>query len=259
MRLKSVFISDVHLGSRHSHASELLEFLSLVKNCAPEKFYIVGDFIDGWKLKRNWYWDDNASLIVRKILSLIRRETEIFWVAGNHDEFIREFIDDFRLFNFGHIHLGNEFIHETNDKKFLVVHGDMFDLVTSYAKWLCWLGDIGYDILLYMNRFINGFRRIFKMPHWSLSKAIKYNVKKAVNYVSDFERVMIRYARDRDCAGCICGHIHTAANTTLEDGFIYLNSGDWMESCTAILEDMDGNFKLYHHHEDSDRQLLSTA
>lgn len=246
---RSLFISDVHLGSRHARTTELLEFLSVIKEQAsPERLYIVGDFIDGWKLKRNWYWNDDASLIIRKILSFLRRDTEILYVAGNHDEFMREFIDDFHLSDFGSIHLGNEFVHETpSGKRLLVTHGDMFDLATKYARWLCWLGDVGYDFLLHANRFNNWVRRNVGCKPWSLSKAVKHNVKQAVNFISSFEQHLVHYAREKDCAGCVCGHIHTADLKVLPDGFVYANTGDWVESLTAIVEDHDGRFGLYHH------------
>jgi UDP-2,3-diacylglucosamine pyrophosphatase LpxH len=251
MRVKTLFISDIHLGCSHASTRELLDFLNLVKDTSPpEKIYIVGDFIDGWKLKRNWHWTDESSLVIRKLLSFLRRNTQLYWVAGNHDEFIREFIEDFHLLDFGHIHLGNEFYHVTADgRRLLVVHGDMFDMVSQYAKWLCWLGDIGYDILLKMNQIICWFRKQFRLKHWSLSKMIKANVKKAVNYVSDFEKCLAAYALDRECHGVVCGHIHTAALETLDGDFIYANTGDWVESCTAIYEDYEGQLHLYNHHE----------
>jgi UDP-2,3-diacylglucosamine pyrophosphatase LpxH len=249
MKMRSLFISDVHLGSAHASTKELLQFLDKVKDKhPPEKLYIVGDFIDGWKLKRNWYWSDESSLVIRKILSFLHKGTEIYYIAGNHDEFMREFIEDFRINDFGHIRLGNEFIHEAADgNKYLVVHGDMFDMVAKYAKWLCRLGDIGYDILLRLNRLVNWWRRLLRRRNWSLSKAIKANVKKAVNYVSDFETFLIAYSRECGCNGCICGHIHTPDLKPLQDGFIYANTGDWVESLTAIWEDHDGKLHLYHH------------
>jgi UDP-2,3-diacylglucosamine pyrophosphatase LpxH len=257
--IKNLFISDAHLGSRHAATSELLDFLTRVKDeSPPEKLYIVGDFIDGWKLRRNWYWNNDHNLIIRKILSLVRRDTEIYYIAGNHDEFLRDFIDVFSLLEFGNIKLGNEFIHDAvNGSKILVTHGDAFDMVTKYGRWLCWLGDIGYDLLLWANRFVNRVRRIFRRKkHWSLSKAIKHNVKKAVNYVSNFEHVLTEHARSQGCNGCLCGHIHTAALNRLEDGFIYMNTGDWVESCTAIIEGHDGRFSLYHH-RDGQREYLA--
>jgi UDP-2,3-diacylglucosamine pyrophosphatase LpxH len=248
MDIKTLFISDTHLGSRHSHTADLLAFLDRVKDeSPPEKIYIVGDFIDGWKLKRNWTWDDQTSLVVRKLLSFLRRDAQIYWVAGNHDEFIRGFIDDFHLLDFGHIHIGNEFEHTAADgTKYLVVHGDQFDLVAKYAKWLCYLGDRGYSFLLWANRFINWGRRVLGLRRWSLSKAIKYNVKQACNFISDFEAVLGSYAKDRGFGGVVCGHIHHPELRTA-DGFVYANTGDWVESCTAIYEDRDGRFHLYQH------------
>lgn len=131
----------------------------------------------------------------------------------------------------------------------MVAHGDMFDMVAQYAKWLCWLGDMGYELLLYINRFINWFRRVLRLRRWSLSKAVKANVKKACNFISDFETCLTAYAREHGCVGCICGHIHSADLKRLEDGFIYANTGDWVESCTAIYEDRQGRLHQYHHHE----------
>ena len=249
MNIKTLFISDVHLGSEFSASNDLLEFLSKVKQeSPPEKIYIVGDFIDGWKLKRNWFWDDNCNLVVRKLLSFIRRDTQIFWVSGNHDEFLKGFIEDFHLIDFGHIHIGNEFLHTTvNGEKFLVTHGDMFDMVAKYAKWLCKLGGIGYEILLRANKFINWARKILGLKRWSLSKAIKRNVKKACSFMSDFEECLKSYAKEKDCQGVICGHIHSAALKT-EDGFTYVNTGDWVESCTAVYEDHEGILHMYNHH-----------
>jgi len=249
--MKNLFISDVHLGSKHSRTKELLDFLTQIKDTPPEKLYIIGDFIDGWKLKRNWYWDNNSNLILRRILGFLRKGTEIYYVAGNHDDFLREFMEDFNILEFGSIHIGDEFIHETvKGENLLIVHGDMFDLVTRYAKWVSILGDIGYEILLRANTFVHWIRtRVFKMKHWSMSKAIKGGVKKAVNYVSDFEKVLGDYAEERECEGCICGHIHTPDMKRLENGFLYCNTGDWVESCSAIIELEDGTLELKHYHD----------
>jgi UDP-2,3-diacylglucosamine pyrophosphatase LpxH len=248
MDIKTLFISDVHLGSRHSAVAELLQFLSIVKEeSRPEKIYIVGDFIDGWKLKRNWYWDDKNSMVIRKILSFVRRDTEIYWVAGNHDEFVRGFIEDFNLLDFGHVHISNEFIHTCADgKKFLIVHGDNFDMVVKYARWLCHLGAFGYELLMRANSWFNWLRRRFGMKRWSLSKAIKNNVKRACNYVGHFEDCLCNYAREKDCEGVVCGHIHSVALRE-ENGFTYANTGDWVESCTAIYEDSEGVMHIYNH------------
>lgn len=249
MSLRSVFISDVHLGSRHAQTGHLLDFLKQVKRQAGlEQLYIVGDFIDGWKLKRNWYWTDECNLILRKVLSLVKDGTKVYYVAGNHDEFLREFMHDFPLLAFGSVHVGDEFIHETIDgRRLLVTHGDRFDLVTKHAKWLCHLGDLSYELLLRLNTIVTLFRRTLRRPeYWSLSKAIKHNVKRACNYVGDFERYLAAYAQEQGCDGCVCGHIHTAALCST-DGFLYANAGDWVESCSAILEDQAGNLSLWHH------------
>jgi UDP-2,3-diacylglucosamine pyrophosphatase LpxH len=250
MKLRSLFISDVHLGTRHAKTAYLLEFLKNIKRHSTlEKLYIVGDFIDGWKLRRSWYWTDECSLILRKILSLVKEGTEVYYVAGNHDEFLKVFMYDFPLLEFGSVHIGDEFIHATADGQYLlVIHGDRFDLVTKYAKWLCHLGDFGYGFLLRLNTVVNILRRLVRRPeYWSLSKAIKHNVKQACNYVGDFEKYLALYARERGCEGCVCGHIHTAALRRADDGFLYVNTGDWVESCTAIIEDESGSLSLWHY------------
>lgn len=246
MKLKSVFISDTHLGGKFSKTKDLLAFLSIIKDQEPEKLYLIGDFIDGWKLKRNWTWDNDCNLIIRKILSLVKHGTTVYYVAGNHDEFIRDFIHDFTDLDFGNIHIGNEFIHETPDgRKLLVVHGDLFDLAIQF-KFLAIIGDIGYNLLIHLNGWLNFFRRKFNLKYWSLSKAIKSKVKQAGAYIGDFETILADYATEKKCSGVVCGHIHTAAIKKI--GTIdYYNSGDWVESCTALMEYEDGRVELYHH------------
>jgi len=244
----NLFISDVHLGSRHAKTDLLLELLKNPELQKVQKLYIIGDFIDGWKLKRNWYWDDKCNLIIRRILGYSKRNTKIYYVAGNHDDFLREFISEFDHIQFDNIYIGDEFTHIGQDgKKYLIVHGDLFDVVTKYAKWASILGDIGYNMLLQTNYIINWFRsHIFRYKdYWSISKAVKANVKSVVNFVGDFERVLTDYGRSKGCDGCMVGHIHTADMKTLGDGFVYMNTGDWVESCTAIIEYNDGTFELY--------------
>jgi len=251
MQMKTLFISDTHLGSSHAAVPELIDFLTEIKENPPEKIYIVGDFIDGWKLKRNWYWTNDNTRVLRKLLGFIRHGTEIYYIAGNHDEFVRDFIDDFALFDLGSIHIGNEFIHETvKGDKILVLHGDCFDMVCKYANWASHLGDIGYSLLLNLNKFVHYIRRVFCLKRWSFSKAIKKNIKSAVSFISKFETSLVKYSKDKGCAGCVCGHIHTPELRFTEDGFMYANSGDWVESCTAIYEDIEGVFHLYHHPKD---------
>jgi len=245
MKIKTLFFSDTHLGSRHAKSAELLEYLKSLPE-PPEKIYIIGDFIDGWKLKTNWRWNDNCNLVVRKLLSFVKKGTKVHYAVGNHDEFLRSFLPpDTHQLEFGSISLANEFYHETaNGKKLLVVHGDMFDVSIKYARWLCFLGDWGYELLLRANGFINYIRWIFGYKKfWSLSKAVKHKVKKSVNYVGDFETLLTKYCESKDCSGVICGHIHTAKIKNI-DGYMYYNTGDWVESMTAIVEHEDGTMEL---------------
>ena len=248
----SLFISDVHLGSRHAKTDFLLDLLKNSDFHNIKNLYIIGDFIDGWKLKRNWYWDDRCNLIIRRILGYSKRKTRVFYVTGNHDDFLREFINEFEHTKFDNIVIGNEFVHDGVDgKRYMVIHGDVFDIITKYAKWVSVLGDIGYNFLLQMNHVVNWLRNhVFRYKtHWSISKAVKSNIKSAVNFVSDFEKCLIKYGVDNGCNGCICGHIHVADLKTLDDGFVYMNSGDWVESCTGIIEFDDGSFEIYYHAE----------
>lgn len=248
MKVRTLFFSDAHLGSRHSKSSDLLEYLREIKD-VPEKIYIIGDFIDGWKLKRNWCWNDDCNLVVRKLLGFVKKGSQIYYVIGNHDEFLRRFLPESERIDFGSVALSNEFVHVTaNGKRLLVVHGDKFDVSIKYAKWLCFLGDWGYEFLLRMNGFVNFFRRILGFKFWSLSKAIKHKVKKAVNYVGDFELFLTKYCEEKRCSGVVCGHIHTADIKEI-NGYMYYNTGDWVESMTAIVEHEDGRMELIHKHD----------
>jgi UDP-2,3-diacylglucosamine pyrophosphatase LpxH len=245
-KLHSVWISDTHLGSCFSRSKELLEFLKLIKEYEPRYLYLVGDFIDGWKLQRSWYWDDNCNLIIRKILSMVKHGTIVYWIAGNHDEFMRNFMHDTNL---GSIHLGDEFVHTCIDgRKLLVVHGDKFDIAFTmkYTKWLCKLGDIGYGYLIRMNKCINNFRKLFGLKYWSFSQAIKSTVKQATSYIGGFETILANYAKEKELQGVVAGHIHCPTIKTI-DGVTYYNCGDWVENCTAILEYHDGKIELYNH------------
>ncbi len=249
--VKTLFLSDVHLGSRHAQTKALLEFLNDVEeHSPPEKLYIIGDFIDGWKLKRKWKWNNESNLILRKILSFASQGTEVFYIAGNHDDFLRTFMQEFQIVEFGNINVGDEYIHETADgKKLLILHGDQFDLVTRYASWVSKVGDVGYEFLLKLNTYVNAIRSIFTDQKWSLSKAVKGKVKKAVNFVGDFEKYLSKHSREQGCDGCVCGHIHTPEMKVWDDGFLYCNTGDWVESCTAIIEDSTGRLTLYKHYD----------
>lgn len=249
MKLKTVFISDTHLGGVFSQTKDLLDFLSSIKDERPESIYLVGDFIDGWKLQRYWTWNNDCSLVLRKILSLVKHGTIVYYTPGNHDEFIRDYIHDAIEINLGNIHVCNEFIHKTADgRNLLVVHGDLFDLAIKmkFGRLLAKIGDIGYDLLIRLNGIVNFFRKKFNLNYWSLSKAIKSKVKQATAYIGDFEELLADYALERGCSGVVCGHIHTADIKKIKN-VDYYNCGDWVESCTALLEYDDGTIKLYHH------------
>lgn len=248
--VKNLFISDVHLGSYYSKSDLLLDFLTkLKKQCDLENIYIVGDFVDGWKFKRNWSWNDQCNLLLRKLLSFVKGGTAIHWAIGNHDEFLRHYLTEFHEVSLGSIFIRDEFIHTTvSGKKYLIVHGDKFDFVTKYAKWLCIAGDISYEIILRINDFVNFTRRKFGWNHWSMSNAIKQKVKKATNFIGDFENFITKYAKDLECEGIVTGHIHTPCIKKVND-IDYLNCGDWMENCTAILELDSGEFLLYEYYK----------
>jgi UDP-2,3-diacylglucosamine pyrophosphatase LpxH len=244
-RIRSIFISDVHLGCKYTHADSLLAFL---RNHQPQYLYIVGDFVDGWRLRQSWYWNDTYTFLFKRIVDLMKRGTRVYYTPGNHDEFLRNFIE-----NLGSVQLADEFIHVTADRrKLLVTHGDQFDACVLHARWLSHLGDMGYNLLLGLNVVFNGCRRRLGFGYWSLSQAIKARVKQATSYIGNFEEIVTRHAAQRGCAGVICGHIHTPKMTTL-CGIEYYNTGDWVESCTALVEYSDGTFELLY------RPLNSTA
>lgn len=240
-KVKSIFISDVHLGSKFCMSKELHSFL---KKYECENLYLVGDFIDGWKLKKNFYWNDEYSYIIRKILSMLKHNTKIFYISGNHDEFLRNFLPQ----DFGNIIIRDEIVHTTVDgKKVLVIHGDIFDHLTKHMTWAYHLGDKGYSLLLYLNKLFNYIRRSLGLQYWSFSKMAKRNFKEAVNYINNFEYLVAKYAVQNECDFILCGHVHTPVDKQIKiDGkeIRYLNCGDFVESCTAIIEDLDGKFKL---------------
>jgi UDP-2,3-diacylglucosamine pyrophosphatase LpxH len=236
--IRSIFISDAHLGCRYTQAEALLAFL---KNHQPQFLYIVGDFVDGWRLSKSWYWTDTYTYLFKRIVDLMKRGTRVYYTPGNHDEFLRSFTE-----NLGSIHLADEFIHITADhRRMLVTHGDKFDAVVLNARWLSLLGDVGYNLLLGINIVFNAFRRRLGFGYWSLSAAIKSRVKRATSFIGDFEGVVTRHAAQLGCSGVICGHIHTP-RITERNGVVYCNTGDWVESCTALVEYTDGSFELLY-------------
>ena len=234
---RSVWISDVHLGTAGCNAAMLLDFLRSIE-C--ETLYLVGDIVDGWRLKKGWYWPEAHNEVVRRILKMAHKGTHVVYVIGNHDEMLR----DYAGMGFGGIELVHEAIHETADgRKLLVTHGDAYDGVVLYARWLAFLGDQAYYMLLKANLVFNQVRKRLGMPYWSLSAYMKRRVKNAVQFVCNFEEAVAHNVIDRQLDGVVCGHIHCAEIRTIGD-ITYYNDGDWVESCTALIEEKDGTMAL---------------
>ena len=236
-RFRTLFISDVHLGARGSQANLLVDFL---RHHDADTIYLVGDIIDGWALKSSWHWPQSHNDLVQKMLRKARKGAKIVYVPGNHDEFLRGYYGT----HFGGIDVVENIVHTGKDgKRYLVIHGDIFDLVVQNARWLAHLGDKAYDFAIQMNRLVNFFRRMFGVPYWSLSQLAKQKVKNAVNYIGAFETALAAEARRHGADGVICGHIHCAVIRD-QDGIRYMNCGDWVESCTALVEHEDGSFEI---------------
>ena len=239
MHYRTVFISDIHLGTPGCQADALLEFL---KRDTCDQLYLVGDIIDGWALRRRWYWPQSHNDVIQKLLRKARKGCQVIYVPGNHDEFARQFVNH----HFGGIEVLEEAVHVTADgRKLWIVHGDYFDAVIRCAKWLAYLGDHAYELALKLNRYLNQFRSRLGLPYWSLSAYLKMRVKKALNYVTDFERAVAHEAQRRGYQGVVCGHIHHAEIRDIE-GIAYCNDGDWVESLSALVEHEDGRFELIH-------------
>jgi UDP-2,3-diacylglucosamine pyrophosphatase LpxH len=241
MQYKSIFVSDIHLGTRFCQADAFLDFL---KDIESENLILVGDIIDGWAIKRRFNWAQSHSDVMQKVLRKARKGTKVTYITGNHDEFLRDFIPLFLGDNF---EIKNEMIYDAiNGKRYLVTHGDFFDAITMTKRWLAVLGDIGYDFTLYLNHHLNTLRKLFRIQkHWSFSKYIKDNVKSSVSFITNFEEILAEYAKRHKYEGVICGHIHKAEQKLI-DGIEYKNCGDWVESCTAVVEHFDGRFEIIH-------------
>jgi UDP-2,3-diacylglucosamine pyrophosphatase LpxH len=234
---RSVWISDLHLGTPGCQAKALLDFL---KHVECETLFLVGDIVDGWQLRRSWYWPQSHNDVVQKLLRKARKGTRVIFIPGNHDEFARKYVGH----NFGGIDVAEEWVHETADgKKLWVMHGDYFDGVIQCAKWLAHVGDSLYEFTLKLNRHLNSLRARMGLPYWSLSKYLKLKVKRAVNFIGDFEAAVAREARRRGMQGVVCGHIHHAELREI-DGITYANDGDWVESLTALAEQADGRLEI---------------
>lgn len=237
MDVRSVFVSDIHLGTRGSRSDILLDFLARVR-C--ERLYLVGDVVDGWRLKKSWYWHPEFDQVIRAVLDLAQNGTEVIYIPGNHDEMFRDWLG----LEIQGVKLVREAEHMAADgKRYLVIHGDEFDGVIRYAKFLAYLGDWAYDAALVLNRWFNVARRRLGLPYWSLSQWLKRQVKEAVKAIDRFETALAGEARRRGLDGVICGHIHHAEMREV-GGVMYMNDGDWVESCTALVEHQDGRFAL---------------
>lgn len=239
---KTIVISDVHLGTKGSKAKELVRFL---KHYKCKNLILNGDIIDGWQLKKSGKWKRKHTRFFNRILKMIEEDgTKVTYIRGNHDDFL----DQILPFKMGNLRIQRDMIYESFGKKYYIVHGDVFDSITSQFKWIAKLGDMGYTFLLWLNRQYN-YRRMKKgLPYYSLSQSIKSKVKHAVKYIDDYEVQLSSMARYKNCDGIICGHIHQPALKEI-NGIHYLNSGDWVESMTALVEDNSGKWKLVYYSE----------
>lgn len=236
-RYRTLFISDCHLGSSGAKAEQLARFLKQI-DC--DTVYLVGDVIDMWRLKQRWYWPSAHNTVMRRLLKMSHRGTTIVYVPGNHDEAARQFCG----LSFGGMQMAKEAVHITADgRRLLVTHGDQFDLVVRHSRLLALAGTVGYEMLLKINGAYNFGRRLFGLPYDSLSQAIKARVKSACNFISNFEQALVAEARSGGFDGVVCGHIHKAEQRRISD-IEYLNCGDWVESCTALVEHEDGRIEL---------------
>lgn len=248
LRVRSVWISDVHLGFRGCQAEKLLDFLHSIET---EYLYLVGDIVDFWSLQKSSYWPQQHTNVFRSILGKAKHGTKVIYVPGNHDEVMREYSG----YLFGNVEVHLDYEHETADgKKLLILHGDEFDTIVKHSQMIAKLGSWAYDMLLQLNQYVNIFRKIFKRDYWSLAKYLKLKVKNAVNYIGSFETALAHLARDRQVDGVVCGHIHHAEIRHIND-ILYCNDGDWVESCSSMIEHDDGSLELIYWNEDYKRTL----
>jgi UDP-2,3-diacylglucosamine pyrophosphatase LpxH len=238
-RYRTIFLSDFHLGTRGCQAEMILDFL---RHNDADTFYLVGDIIDGWRMRASFYWPQSHNDVIQKLLRKVRRGARMVFVPGNHDEFARQFIG----LSFGGVEIVRNAKIETADgRRFLVMHGDEFDVVVRHSKWLAYLGDWAYDTALFINTYFNLVRRRLGFPYWSFSNWAKLKVKNAVNFIGAFERTLAEEARRRGTQGVICGHIHHPVIRDL-DGITYVKTGDFVESCSYVVEHHDGRLEVMH-------------
>jgi UDP-2,3-diacylglucosamine pyrophosphatase LpxH len=246
-RYRTVWISDIHLGTRGCNADLLLDFLRSIE-C--DTLYLVGDIVDGWRLRKGWYWPAAHNEVVRRLLKLAHRGTRVVLIAGNHDEMLRPYAG----MSFGGVEIALDAVHITADgRRLLITHGDEFDSVVLYARWLAFLGDQAYTLLLRLNLVLNRIRRRLDLPYWSLSSYLKKRVKNAVQFIGAFEEAVAHAARDRQVDGVVCGHIHSAEIRQIGE-ITYHNDGDWVESCTALIESREGQISILDWAEEHRRE-----
>ena len=237
---RSIFISDVHLGSKGAQAESLAHFLKY--HHAPYLF-LVGDIIDGWRMRKQAFWPQAHTNVIRRLLTKAKRDCQIVYITGNHDDFLRRYSG----ITFGNIKLCDSWVHTTADgKKLWIQYGDAYDGVVTCHRWLAFLGDWGYESMLHVNRWFNRLRQYFGFGYWSLSAYLKHKVKRAVMYIHDFERLLIKDCQKHGYDGVVCGHIHHAELRTVDE-LIYANCGDWVESCTALVEHLDGSLEIIYY------------
>jgi UDP-2,3-diacylglucosamine pyrophosphatase LpxH len=249
---RTIWLSDFHLGTRDTKAEFLLDFL---RHNECEYLYLVGDVFDGWALRKSWYWHQHHNDVVQKLLRKVRKGTKVIYIPGNHDEFARGFFH----VQFGGITVQPTAVHTTADgKQLLVLHGDEFDGIIGHARWLSMLGSSAYQMILSLNRIFNHLRRRLGLPYWSLSAYLKHRAKKAVQFIADFESAVVAEARRCDMDGVVCGHIHHAELRHIGD-VLYANTGDWVESCTALVEHVDGRLEILRWATANHKNLLHKA
>lgn len=246
-RYRTIWISDVHLGTKGCNAELLIDFLD---HTDSETMYLVGDIIDGWRLKKKRFWPPEHNDIVWRVLKRAKRGTRVVYIPGNHDEIVRQFAG----LNFGGVEIKRAAFHTTADgRRLMVLHGDEFDAIMLAHRWLAFIGDALYHVMMGLNGWVNKARTALGLPYWSLSKAAKHKVKNAVEFISKYEEVVARAAGERGVDGVVCGHIHTAEiRDFVHDGrkVAYYNDGDWVEGCTALVEHFDGRMELLHWAEE---------
>ena len=245
MLYRAIFISDIHLGTPGCQAEALLDFL---RENESQYMDLVGDIVDGWQLRRKWYWPQAHNDVIQKLLRMARKGCRVVYVPGNHDEFARNFVQH----HFGGVEVLKETTHTTvNGQTLWLIHGDLFDAVVQYAKWLAYVGDYLYEFILKLNKHFNHFRAKFGLPYWSLSAYLKHKVKQAVGFINDYEIAVAKEAKRKGYQGVVCGHIHHAEIRDI-DGVLYCNDGDWVESRTALVEHLDGKLEIIYWDQEVD-------